>query len=288
MRIAVASGKGGTGKTLVATSLALSLASAGTPVQFADCDVDAPNAHLFLNPRLYGQQEVTVAVPCVDENRCTFCRRCAEVCAFKAMAVLGQTVLIFPELCHGCGACAHFCPDAAITEEKRAIGVIEEGQAGPLAFVQGRLNLGEPLAPPVIRQVKARLRPGVTAVLDAPPGTACSVVETVKGTDFCLLVTEPTPFGLHDLELAVEVARTLGVPAGVILNRAGIGEDAAVDEFCREQGLPLLLKIPFDRSIAQAYAQGLTLVEAQPGWREEFLRLAEAVKDRTGAQGAGR
>jgi MinD superfamily P-loop ATPase len=282
MRIAVASGKGGTGKTLVATSLALSLAGAGTPVQFADCDVEAPNAHLFLHPKLDGQEEVTVPVIRVDVDRCSFCHRCVEVCAFKALVVLSRTVLVFPELCHGCGACAYFCPEKAITEEERPVGVLEEGYARSLAFVQGRLNLGEPLAPPVIRRVKAHLQPSVTAVLDGPPGTACSAVETIRDCDFCLLVTEPTPFGLHDLELATEVAQALGVPAGVILNRAGVGEDAAVEDFCRRRGLPLLLRIPFERNIAQAYAQGLTLVEAQPGWREEFLRLVEAVKQWTG------
>ncbi|MGB9887306.1 MAG: P-loop NTPase [Moorellales bacterium] len=286
MRIAVASGKGGTGKTLVATSLALSLAAAGTEVQFADCDVDAPNAHLFLHPTVLRQEQVTVTVIRVDVDRCSFCRRCTEVCAFKAVVILSRTVVVFPELCHGCGACAYFCPEKAITEEERPVGLVEEGQAGSMTFIQGRLNLGEPLAPPIIRQVKARLRPGVTAVLDAPPGTACSVVETVKGTDFCLLVTEPTPFGLHDLELAVEVTRALGVPAGVVLNRAGVAEDAAVEDFCRQQGLPLLLKIPFDRSIAQAYARGLTLVDAYPEWQKEFLRLAEAVKLRIGGHGS--
>lgn len=232
MIIAIASGKGGTGKTTVATSLALSIPGS---TLFLDCDVEEPNAALFLQPVLNHGEEVGILIPKVDEERCTFCGRCAEVCVWHAIAVVGKKVLIFPELCHGCGSCTLNCSEGALHEVLYVTGRLESGWAGPIRFGQGTLNIGEAMAVPVIRQLKQRYLPaarGRVAILDAPPGTSCPVVETMRGADFVLLATEPTPFGLHDLRLAAEVARgELGLPVGVVINRDGIG-DTCVDQYC--------------------------------------------------------
>lgn len=277
LRIAVASGKGGTGKTTVATSLALSLAGGGPglPPVFLDCDVEGPNAHLFLKPTFQRRQDVAIQIPRVDAAKCTACGRCAEVCEYHAIVVLGKRTLVFSQLCHGCGSCTLVCPENAISEEPHAIGVLEAGTAAyGIPFARGVLNVGEPMAAPAIRQLKhwgipAAEAEGRVVILDAPPGTSCPVVETVRGADYLLFVTEPTPFGLHDLRLAADVAAELGIPAGVIINRDGIG-DTAVDEFCADAGLPVLLRIPFERAIAEGVAQGRTLVEIHP---EYALRL---------------
>lgn len=275
MIITVASGKGGTGKTIVATSLALTLQE-HLAVQFLDCDVEEPNAHLYLKPTIRRREEVGIPLPVVDFGLCNYCGRCAEICAYHAIAVIGQKLLIFPEPCHGCGSCTLNCPQKAMHEEPRTIGVIEDGQAGSIAFAQGILNVGEPMATPVIRQLKKRLqqcRPRVVSILDAPPGTACPVVESLRGADFALMVTEPTPFGLHDLRLAVEVARdALGLPVGVIINRDGVG-DTGVDEYCMAESISILMRIPLDRRIAEACSDGVPLVEVLPAYREHFRNL---------------
>jgi MinD superfamily P-loop ATPase len=276
MIISVASGKGGTGKTLVATSLALSLEK-GT-VQFLDCDVEEPDAHLLLRPSLDSARPVMLPVPKVDETRCTFCGHCSEVCAFNAIAVMGRTVLLLPELCHGCGACAYLCPEDAITEGGREVGTIEVGMAGNVRFAQGRLAIGEAMPVPVIRAVKALADTSTAVIIDAPPGTGCPVVEAVRGSDFCLLVTEPTPFGLHDLTLAVELMHDLAIPCGVIINRDGLGDDA-VERYCAEQGVAVLLRIPFDRRIAELYCRGVTLAEGMPEWKGAFRDLLEKVRE---------
>ena len=247
MIITVASGKGGTGKTLVSTSLALSLKNRGN-IQLLDCDVEEPNAHIFLKPEIEGSEDVCVTIPQVSSVKCNFCGVCAKVCAFKAIAVLKQQVLVFPELCHSCGACSYLCPRKAITEVKRQTGVVEYGQADGIGFVQGRLNIGEAVAIPVIKQVKKHIGKDGIAIIDAPPGTACPVVETVKGSHFCLLVTEPTPFGLNDLKLAVEMVNGLGIPCGVVLNRAGSNNEI-ITEYCRAENIPVLLTIPLDTGI---------------------------------------
>lgn len=290
MKIAVASGKGGTGKTTVAVSLALSLAglepqpdsSLPEPL-FLDCDVEAPNAHLFLKPSLTEQKPVGILIPVIDEQRCTFCGKCAEVCQFHAIAVLGKKTLVFPQLCHGCGSCGWICPEGAIQERLEVMGVLEKGRtAEKIAFAHGRLNIGEPMAVPVIRQLKswAVPAPGQDVILDAPPGTSCPVVETARNADFLLLVTEPTPFGLHDLNLVVQVAAELDIPAGVIINRCGSGVDPAdsgysemVEDFCREQKLPVLMRIPFERQIGEGIARGMTLIEIHPELRTAFQEL---------------
>jgi len=281
MIISVASGKGGTGKTLVATSLALSL-SDNYKVQLLDCDVEEPNANILLHLAVNQSQPVYIPIPKVDETKCTYCGKCAEVCAYNAIAVLKEKVLVFPELCHGCGACSYLCPESAITEEGREMGVVERGNSGNLELIQGKLNVGEAMAPPVIREVKKYIDPANIVIIDVPPGTSCPVVEAVKGSDFCLLVTEPTPFGLNDLSLAVEVVRKLGIPCGVVINRVGVGGEE-VERYCHQQGIPILLRIPLDRNIAMLYSQGIPLIEGVPRWREEFLRLFQAIKDRIAA-----
>jgi len=289
MIIAVASGKGGTGKTTVATGLALSLAPE-QPVLFLDCDVEAPNAHLLLNPIFDRRAEATLPIPSVDQARCQLCGTCAEVCQYNALVVLeagvvAGRVIVFPELCHGCGSCTLNCPEGAIREVPNVLGVLESGQAAPgIRFAHGVLNIGQPMAGPVIRQLKRWQTPqaGETVIIDAPPGTSCPVVETIRGADYVLLVTEPTPFGLHDLKLAYELTHELGLPAGVIVNRDGIG-DSGVDSFCAEAGLPVLWRIPLDREIAEATAQGTPLVAVRPNYRSQLQRVFEAIREQVGA-----
>jgi MinD superfamily P-loop ATPase len=284
MIITVASGKGGTGKTTVAVSLALSLAESVNPANplFLDCDVEEPNAALFLRPTIQERREVGQMIPEVDLQKCTYCGRCAEVCQYNAIAVVGEKVLVFPELCHGCGSCTLNCPTEAIHEVLDVIGTIERGWAERVEFGQGTMNVGEPMAVPIIRQLKQWVIPpnlgNRPVILDASPGTACPVVESIRGADFVLMVTEPTPFGLHDLRLAVQVARDeLGLPVGVAINRDGVG-DQGVDEYCTAQSIPILMRIPLDRRIAEAYSDGGTLVETLPEYREQFQNLYAAIE----------
>jgi len=275
MIISVASGKGGTGKTLVATSLALSLKDIYN-VQLLDCDVEEPNDHIFMKPTITHSEAVSIPVPKVDEAKCTHCGKCAEVCAYHAIAVLGEYVLTFPELCHGCGACSYLCPEQAISEVPHDIGVIETGQADGVAFGHGKLNIGQAMAPPVIRKVKSLVDKDSVVIIDASPGTSCPVVEAIKGSDFCLLVTEPTPFGLNDLVLAVETVRQLRIPCGIVLNRAGVG-DGKTEEYCRKENIPILLTIPLDMNIAGLYSKGVPLVEGMPDYKNSFIELYEKI-----------
>lgn len=278
LTISIASGKGGTGKTTVAVNLALALGET-LPVQFLDCDVEEPNAHFFLKPRIESTEEVSTLVPEIDEGLCDHCGTCARVCAFNALAVVQGAVLVFSELCHGCGACALLCPRKAIREVPKRIGVIESGSAGPVEFLQGRLDVGQAMSPPVIRALKRRRDAVRTVIVDAPPGTSCPVVEAMRSSDFCLLVTEPTPFGLHDLELAAGAAKALGLPRGVLINRADGGEgDARIRAFCDEEKIPVLMTIPFDRRIAEAYSRGETLLDLDPAWKGRFLGLFETMR----------
>ncbi|NPV81786.1 MAG: P-loop NTPase [Firmicutes bacterium] len=274
MIISVASGKGGTGKTTVAVNLALTL-EGNLPVQLLDCDVEEPNAHLFLNPVFETTEKVTLPVPVVDESRCNSCGRCGEVCAFHAIIVLGGRVITFPELCHGCGGCSRFCTTGAISEEAKEIGLIESGHSGEIAFIQGKMNIGTPLAPPVIRAVKDKIIDHGTngvVIIDAPPGTSCPVVASVKDSDFCILVTEPTPFGLNDLTLAIGMVRELGIPFGVVINRSGLGNEDLVG-YCEREEIPILLEIPFDRRYAACYARGGRLIEEFPELKAAFRGL---------------
>jgi len=274
--ISVASGKGGTGKTLVATSLALSLQNR-KPVQFLDCDVEEPDAHIFLKPSLNHKQVVSIPIPQVDEKKCTHCGRCAEVCAYNAVAVIKEKVLIFPELCHGCGACSYLCPEGALSEIGKEMGILETGQAKRIEFIHGKLTVGEAMAVPVIREVKKHINRERLAIIDVSPGTSCPVVEAVGDSDFCLLVTEPTPFGLNDLTLAVDMLNKLNIPSGVVINRDGVG-DSKVEEYCHKEGVPVLLRIPLNIEIAQLYSKGITLVEGMPRWQEAFIKLYDDIE----------
>ncbi len=275
--MSIASGKGGTGKTLVATSLALSLRD-DYKVQLLDCDVEEPNDHVFLRTEITGTEAVATPVPRVDEEKCTYCGECARVCAFNAIAVVGNNVLTFPQLCHGCGACAYLCPEKAISEEDRETGGAEWGHSNGLAFAHGKLTVGEAMAPPVIRKVKEHANNEGIVIVDVPPGTSCPGVEALRGSDFCILVTEPTPFGLNDLTLAVETVRELDIPCGVVLNRTGVG-DSRVEEYCRQKRIPVLLTIPLDTEIARLYSRGITMVDGMPQWKSRFFRLYDKVSD---------
>ncbi len=273
MMVAVASGKGGTGKTTVAVNLARVWNSA---VQLLDCDVEEPNVHLFLEGTTRAEDVVTIPVPVVDESLCDACGECSRFCEYHALVSFGTKPLFFPEMCHGCGGCTKVCPKKAIREQGRRIGVVETMQAGNITLVTGRLDVGVAMAPPLIRALKSRRQDGLPAILDAPPGTSCPVIATLRDADAVVLVTEPTPFGLNDLKLAADMVRELGIPFGVVINRVGIGDDR-VHRFCREQGISVLLEIPDDRRIAEAYSRGELVVETLPEYRGHFLRLWERI-----------
>ena len=269
--------QGGTGKTLVATSLALSLKDR-EGVQLLDCDVEEPDDHIFLKPVITRSEAVYIQVPEVDEEKCTYCGKCAEVCAYHAIAVFSEQVLVFPQLCHGCSACSYLCPENAICEEERQIGIVESGYSEGIAFVHGKLTVGEAMPTPVIRKVKQEANVDGVVIIDVSPGTSCPVVESIKDSDFCLLVTEPTPFGLNDLVLAVETVKELNIRCGVVINRAGVG-DGKVEEYCARETTPVLLTIPLDNGIARLYSIGITLVEGMPQWRESFLDLFDQIQE---------
>ena len=278
MIISVASGKGGTGKTTVAVALALSL-SEENPVQFLDCDVEEPDAHLFLQPEIKRSFPVEVPIPEILEGRCIHCGLCSQFCAYKALAVLKDKVMIFPELCHSCGGCQLICPEQAVKEVGQRVGVAEYGSAGKIQFIQGKLDIGQARPTPLISEIKKQIIPNNLVLIDSPPGTSCPVVEAVRDSHFTLLVTEPTPLGLNDLKLSVEVLRQLEIPMGVIINRAGLGADNLIEDYCRQENIPVLMNIPFDREIARAYSQGKPLTVALPQYREKFKKLLSAIKE---------
>ena len=273
MILAVASGKGGTGKTSISVNLAKVL---GVPVQLLDCDVEEPNAHLFLHASLAGEEEISIAVPKIDATACNACDECVDFCQFNALASFCGAPLVFPELCHGCGGCTLVCSRNAISEESFRIGTVKTFVDGNITLNSGCLDVGVSLASTLVHAVKARQQDGVTTILDAPPGTACPAVATLRGADFVVLVTEPTPFGLNDLKLAVDTVRELRLSFGVVINRVGIGDDR-VHRFCTAESIPLLLEIPDDRRIAEAYSRGELIVEALPEYRAHFERLWQAI-----------
>ena len=281
--ISVASGKGGTGKTLVAVNLALSLARSGLGVQLIDCDVEEPNDHLFLKPEMESSEEVSLLVPRIDEGRCSLCRECVDFCAYNALALAGEKAMVFDELCHSCGGCSILCPEDAVTEEAVAIGRMERGTVRmqhpgrDISFVHGLLDIGEPKATPIIGRIKREMKKDGINILDGGPGTGCAVMETVQDADYCVLVTEPTPFGLHDLGMALDMVGELGVPHGVVINKYFPG-GGGVDAFCIENQVPVLMRIPYHRDYAVLYSRGRNLVEERPEWQERFLHLFRAIE----------
>jgi MinD superfamily P-loop ATPase len=277
MKIAFASGKGGTGKTTIAVNLAWFLAHLGQPVQYLDCDVEEPNGHIFLKPNIERQERATVMVPIVDQGRCVSCGKCGEVCEFSAIVNLPSNTLLIPPMCHGCGLCTLVCPTSAISEGTREIGLIESGTASNgISFVHGVLNVGEPMANPLIEQVRARGVDSCLQIIDAPPGTSCPVVKTIFDADLVVMVTEPTPFGLHDLKIAASVASNLGVPVGIVVNREQ-GRFEPLEQYLGEHSLTVLARFPEDREIARAYSEGAILCEALPMYRAKFRALTAGI-----------
>ncbi|RLG92864.1 MAG: (4Fe-4S)-binding protein [Candidatus Hecatellales archaeon] len=277
MIVSVASGKGGTGKTFVSVNLALSIDNA----QLLDCDVEEPNSHLFIKPKIVEKKPVHVLTPKINEKNCDFCKKCSEFCEYNAIVVVPRKIMVFYELCHNCGGCILICPKKAITEDKKQVGVVEKGYSKNLMFVSGRLSVGEPRPVPVINEVKKEAVKEKNVIVDSPPGTSCPVIASVEGSDFCILVTEPTPFGLYDLRLMVETVKKMGIKFGVVVNKAGIG-NKDVYKYCEKEKIPILLEIPYSRKIAELYSQGKTLVEENPEWKEKFSGLFRAIRERMG------
>lgn len=280
MKLAVASGKGGTGKTTVSASL---VSVWKNPVIAVDLDVEEPNLHLFLRPEITGRRIAGLEVPVFDASKCTYCGKCGELCQFKAISLMGEVLLTFPEMCHGCGGCIAICPEKALSPGIRELGEMEWGSAGNAGFLMGRLRVGEAMSPPLMRQVKEKLgemteEKHADAIIDAPPGVSCPAVNAVMDSDFILLVTEPTPFGTYDLQLAHEAFKPLSIPMAVVVNRAGMGNDA-VYEYCRSAGLEIFAEIPYDRTIAEAYSQGRIISQTSPEMEKLFSDLAGKVRN---------
>jgi MinD superfamily P-loop ATPase len=281
MILTVASGKGGTGKTTVAVNL-FDILQSSHKTQFIDCDAEEPNAFLFLKPTINKETVVSIPVPEVDESLCTYCGQCAKVCQFSALAVLEDSVLVFAEMCHGCGACSLLCPEKAIQEIPRAVGILKEGTVNGFPFTMGSLNTGEALVVPVIKAAKQRqdlLPESVVTIIDAPPGTSCPVIAAVKGSDFVLLVTEPTPFGLNDLDLAVQTMTELGLACGVLINRS-TGDDGLITEYCNKNDIPIMGRIPFSKQIAREYAHGRLISRKDTQTRKIFLELFKSIEQK--------
>ncbi len=271
LTISVASGKGGTGKTTVATNLAVAIES---NAQILDCDVEEPNCYLFLQPNIQSNQIMTVPVPEINMDKCDLCGKCVELCQFKAIMIIGKSVLTFSDMCQSCGGCIEVSPQGAVLEKGRELGFVEQGHVKNIDFAHGKLRIGEAMALPLINEVRSTARSDKISIIDAPPGTSCPVISAVKGSDFVLMVTEPTPFGLHDLKLAVEAVNTLDIPKGLVINRSDIG-DSELRSYAEQENIPILMEIPFDKRIAYAYSQGKLIVDEIPDWKEKFQRLNE-------------
>jgi len=277
MIISIASGKGGTGKTTIATNLALSLGK----VQVIDCDVEEPNANIFFNAEIKEREDVTVEIPEINKEKCDYCGKCSEFCAYNALAVVPSDVLVFPELCHSCGGCEIVCPQNAINWKRKSVGKIEHGVTNGVDFYHGLLNVGEIQAVPVIKALKKKVDKEGNVIIDAPPGTSCPVIESINGSDYCILVTEPTPFGFHDLKLAIAVIRHLYIPFGVLINRDGVG-DKKVEMYCQTEKIPILMKIPHSEEIANLYSSGIPFVKKLPEWHKRFTELFRRIQEEVG------
>lgn len=275
MRIAVLSGKGGTGKTFVSVSLAC---AAGRPAYYVDCDVEEPNGHLFLKPQVTGKTAVTVAVPQLDADRCTGCRKCAEFCRYNAVAMIKNKPMIFYEVCHSCGGCILFCPEKALREIRREIGFIEEGVSGDVAVLTGCLNTGEISGVPIIRELIKRFPRQGCVLIDCPPGSACVVMESIREADYCLLVAEPTLFGVHNLAMVHELAALFGKPLGVLLNKCLPGEENPAEKYCESRGIKIVESIPFDDGLARLCSNGLVASRESARYRELFQRLLKTLE----------
>jgi MinD superfamily P-loop ATPase len=285
MKIAIASGKGGTGKTTVSSSLVSVWES---PVIAMDLDVEEPNLHLFLKPTITGKRTANMEIPKVDDTLCSKCGKCGELCQFKAISLMGEILMIFPEMCHGCGGCIAICPEGALTTEFRELGEVTWGQSGDAEFLMGRLRVGEAMSPPLMRTVKEKLKEMLDAsskdvIIDAPPGVSCPAMNAVMDSDVILLVTEPTPFGFYDMKLAHEAFLPMGKPMGVVVNRAGLG-NADVYDYCAEKKLEIMAEIPYDRQIAETYAKGSIISESSDEMKQIFISLAEKIKQKTGSK----
>lgn len=280
MIISVASGKGGTGKTTISTNLAMSLSNIGQQVQYLDCDAEEPNGHIFLKPRIETTEDVTVGVPDVNLSKCTGCGKCGQLCQYSAIICLKDKPLVFEQLCHSCAGCMAICPEGAIAEKQRKIGVAQFGKSNKIYFGHGKLDIGAIQTPALIRHVKNKIQKDIINIIDVPPGTSCPVIEAIKGSNFVLLVTEPTPFGLNDLALAVGMLRQLKRHFAVAINRSDIGDDAVV-KYCQQEDIKVLIKIPNDRKIAESYSRGVMIVEAMPDYKKKFLELYEDIKNLT-------
>lgn len=274
MKLAIASGKGGTGKTTVATSLAMAWA----PTTLIDCDVEGPNADLLLNPQISELREVGTLIPVIDNDLCLRCGQCADFCRYHALAVVAEKWMLFKELCHSCGGCQIICPNAALREEKRTVGTIKKGQAGKISFFQGILGEGETQPVPLIEALLENLPESEEVILDSPPGASCSMISVARAADAVLLITEPTPFGLHDLKAATEALRELDRPMAVIINRADWGDDT-VRKFCHHEAIPIAMEIPHYRRAAEAYARALPLIRSIPELQEDFQALRPFIRD---------
>lgn len=282
MKIVFASGKGGTGKTTIAVNLAYFLANSNQKVQYLDCDVEEPNGHLFLKPQMTSKKSVKVMVPLIDDDKCTYCAECGAHCEYKAIVNLPSVTMIFPELCHSCGLCLKVCPTRAIREGEREVGYTEEGKAFQnIEFIHGVLNVGEPMATTVIKEVKDNYNNGYMQIIDAPPGSSCPVVKTMADADFVVLVTEPTPFGLHDLKIVVSVARNLRKPFGVVINR-NQGNFMPLKNYLEEENISLLMVLPEDRRVAESYSRGEVIIKNLPGFRDNFADLITNIMMITG------
>lgn len=276
MKVAVASGKGGTGKTTVAVNLACYIGKAFGAAHYYDCDVEEPNGHLFLKPKIEQTEMVTINVPEIDTVTCNACGECVRFCTYNALIRLGNKVMFFPELCHGCGGCNLVCPEKAIRTAQREIGSVRIGAAGTIHFTDGYISIGEAMSPPVIRAVLSHVNEKVNAIIDAPPGTSCPVIAAIRKVDYVLLITEPTPFGLNDLGLALDMVRELGLPHGVVVNRAEDGNCDA-EEFCKKKGADVIAGIPESREIASLYSWGKTLIGDVSGIDTIFAQIWERV-----------